>query len=227
MLKPFLVLAAVVAFSGRAQAQTVEAPRAAVAAEPAAAVPAALPAGTLQLAALPATSLSLPKGPAQVILIRHGEKPASGNDLSPRGYQRAQALVAFFTSGAPTARYGPPAAIYAEQPQPDGSQARPFETVKPLADSLGQTVDTDFKKKDAAGLAQDILTNPDYAGKMVLISWEHHMLPDILRALGWTTGPDAYPDAAFDRVWTLDFDGGKPVAFSDTPQRLLPGDSDK
>ncbi|MDE2489842.1 MAG: histidine phosphatase family protein [Elusimicrobia bacterium] len=167
----------------------------------------------------------LAAGPAQIVIIRHAEKPAQGSDLSPRGYQRAQALVGLFKTDPDLTRYGAPAAIYAQKPTQDGTQIRPLETVQPLAESLGLTVNTDFRKPDAEGLARTILSDPSLRGKMVLISWEHHMIPAIARALGLTDAPDAWPDAAFDRLWIIDFDGGRPVAFRNLPQRLLPGDS--
>jgi hypothetical protein len=185
--------------------------------------PAATPPASAPAPSVPAAA---PAGPAQVILIRHGEKPASGDDLSPRGYQRAAALVGFFRTNPAVLEHGLPAAIYAEQPRPDGKQSRPLETVRPLADALGMTVNTDFQKTDAEGLARAVLSDPSYVGRAVLIGWEHHMLPAIAKALGWDAAPD-WPDAAFDRVWIIDFDGGKPVRFRDLPQRLLPGDSDR
>ncbi len=186
----------------------------------------ALPSAGATPAPLPSAPAAVSSaGPAQVILIRHGEKPARGSDLSPRGYERARALVGFFKTAPAVTERGLPAAIYAEQPRPDGSQSRPLETVQPLADSLGMTVNTSIRKPDAEGLARAVLSEPSYAGKMVLISWEHHMIPAIARALGADQAPDAWPDAAFDRVWIIDFDGGKPVRFRDLPQHLLPGDS--
>lgn len=163
-------------------------------------------------------------GPAQVIIIRHGEKPQSGSDLSPRGYERAQALVGFFQNNPAVTQYGAPAAIYAEKPKPDGSQVRPLETVQPLAESLGLQVNTGYKKADASGLAQAILSDPAYRGKMVLISWEHHMIPAIAQAFGMSQTPD-WANDVFDRAWILNFDGGKPVSLQNVPQRLLPGDS--
>jgi hypothetical protein len=47
----------------------------------------------------------------------------------------------------------------------------------------------------------------------------------MVRAFGWTAGPNHWDDAVFDRLWLLDFDHGKPVRLRDLPQRLLPGDS--
>ena len=37
--------------------------------------------------------------PGQVIIIRHGEKPAEGDDLTVKGRERAAALAPFFQDG--------------------------------------------------------------------------------------------------------------------------------
>ncbi len=49
----------------------------------------------------------------------------------------------------------------------------------------------------------------------------------MLRAFGWTGGPKDWPGKAYDRLWLLDFEKGKPVRFRDLPQQLLPGDKAK
>ncbi len=166
--------------------------------------------------------------PAQVILIRHAEKPAEGNDLSPRGFQRARALVSFFQTNPAVTRFGPPAAIYAAKPKADGAQARPLETVQPLAKALRLAVNTDFRKDDVAGLAASVMKDSAHAGKTVLVAWQHHLIPRIAKALGAAQAPDSWPGEVFDRAWIIDFDGrGKPVSFRNIPQRLLPGDSGK
>ncbi len=164
-------------------------------------------------------------GPAQVIIIRHAEKPAEGNDLSPRGEERAQALVGFFERNPAVTQFGPPAAIYAMTPKADGHDVRPLETVEPLAQSLGLQVNTSVGKEDVEGLAQAVMKDPAGAGKMVLIAWEHHLIPAIAKAFGLTSAPETWPDDVFDRAWIINFDGGKPVSFQNVPQHLLPGDS--
>lgn len=72
----------------------------------------------------------------------------------------------------------------------DGSRARPRDTVKPLADSLGLQIDTRIDRDDSAGVAQAV---NDYHGDgNILICWEHGQLQDILQALGVADAP-AYP----------------------------------
>ncbi len=164
-------------------------------------------------------------GPAQVIIIRHAEKPPVGNHLNDRGRARAQALVGFFKNNPEVTQDGPPAAIYAMKPSSDDGSFRPIETVTPLAQSLGLSIIEDYAKKDGQAMVQAIMSNASYVGKMVLICWEHHDIVNLVHDLGWDSGPDSWKGDVFDRAWILNFENGKPVSFKDVPQRLLPGDS--
>ncbi len=183
---------------------------------------------TLLAAALLSVCAAAPRAwaaPAQVIIIRHGEKPDSGPDLDERGYQRAQALVGYFQNNPAVTQFGPPAAIYAMDPKREGGSMRAIETVQPLAQALGLSVNTDYTRKQIQPLVSDIMSNPAYDGKMVLICWEHSVIPDIAQAFGWTAAPRSWPGNAFDRTWILTFQGDQVVNFVDAPQNLLPGDS--
>jgi len=102
---------------------------------------------------------------------------------------------------------------------------RPIQTVTPLAQRLDLPVLHPYLRDDTGRLAEEILGTPAYDGKLVLICWEHNAIPQMLKAFGWNSGPEAWPGDAFDRVWILDFKDGKPVSFRDIPQKLLPGDS--
>ena len=179
----------------------------------------------LLCAALACAATSALAAPAQVVIIRHGEKPPSGPDLDERGYARAQALIGFFESAPAVTQFGPPAAIYAMKPKDEDGSRRPIETVTPLAQALGVKIDADYTRKQIAQLVKDILGNPAYEGKTVLICWEHHMIPDIVAAFGWTSAPRTWPGSSFDRAWVLTFDGDKVADFADAPEKLLAGDS--
>lgn len=179
--------------------------------------------------ALLATSLpSLLEGlPAQVIIIRHGEKPSKGNGLSLEGEQRADALVAYFQGNAEVLQYGLPVAIFAETPKSNGKRQRPLLTITPLADALNLVPNTGFSKKDIVGVTEEIKNNPAYEGKMVLVCWEHKEIPGIAAALG-ANAPSKWSGKVFDRVWIITFGEGKSsgkIDFADLPQQLLYGDS--
>ena len=179
------------------------------------------------------TALSF-AAPAQVIIIRHGEKPPQGNELSERGFQRAKALVKFFQTDSSVTRYGTPAAIYAMAPKDTGGSVRAIQTVAPLAGALELTINKDFTRDQTYELVKAIMENAEYKGRMVLICWEHKVIVDIAAALAayGNSGqavqdslPVYWPDDVFDRAWVLDFTKNKVTSFRDIPQQLLPGDS--
>ena len=172
--------------------------------------------------------------PAQVMIIRHGEKPAQGNELNEAGFQRAKALVKFFETDASVTRYGTPAAIYAMAPKNSDGSVRAIQTVTPLADALELTINEFYTRDQVNELVKDIMENADYKGRMVLVCWEHKVIVNIAAALAAYGGSDqsvqnslpaSWNGDAFDRVWILNFAKDKVVSFQDMPQRLMPGDS--
>ncbi|KAH8800498.1 hypothetical protein F5884DRAFT_554696 [Xylogone sp. PMI_703] len=139
-----------------------------------------------------ATSVS---AQSTVYLIRHGEKPASGDGLNAQGEQRAQCLRTVFGAGS---QYNI-GHIMAQTPKSSGARQRPYDTVKPLADDLGLTVDTSCDRDDEK-CVKKVVNNYDGPGN-ILICWEHDALHDIVKKLGDDDAPD-YPDDSFDIIWT-------------------------
>lgn len=185
-------------------------------------------------AAILMCSISAFAAPAQVILIRHGEKPAQGNELNAQGFQRANALVKYFQTDPAVTRYGTPVAIYAMAPKNATGSIRAIQTVTPLAAALKLTINKDYMRDQADELVKAIMENPEYDGRMVLVCWEHSVLVDIAAALAAYGGSDqAVKDAlpvswagqVFDRAWVLSFTGNKVTSFLDAPEHVLPGDS--
>ncbi len=169
--------------------------------------------------------------PAQVILIRHAEKPAEGTGLSAQGFKRADALVNFFKTEAAVTRYGTPVAIYAAAPKNEDSSIRSIQTVTPLAQAIKVKIDDRFTRGQTNKIVRDLMENPAYDGRMVLICWQHTNLVEIAQNLALYNSsprvsiPQLWPDDAYDRVWILDLTKGQVVSFKNIPQRLLPGDS--
>jgi hypothetical protein len=122
--------------------------------------------------------------PAQVILIRHAEKPPEGDDLSLKGKERAAALVPYFLGRPEVLQFKAPVAIYAQGPKKEGSSRRPVETVKGLAAALKLDVIDKFTHDEYPQMVEEVLARPEYEGKTVLDCWEHKILPDIARAFG-------------------------------------------
>lgn len=193
-----------------------------------------------QPTASPASQKELPM-PNVVMIIRHAEKPLGVSaphgvtvdglpdreSLTPRGWQRAGALVPFLVGpdGGPGRSGLPvPQHLIASQVGPKSSSARPTETLQPLAARLDLAVDVRFLKEevDALGLALAA------AEGVTLVSWEHHLIPSIALALIDRTAavPRTWPDDRFDVVWVFErAAGASSSTFRQVPQLLLAGDA--
>lgn len=164
--------------------------------------------------------------PAQVFLFRHAEKPddESALHLSTRGRERAEALVKLLGKGTTFTSNAPIAAIYATRVTKRGHGARTSETVTPLAQDLALPVLTPYPSELGARLAREVLTNPAYRGKSVVICWTHHEISDLAAALGVRPQPEPWKDKVFDRLWIVR-PGERSADLESLPQRLLKGDS--
>jgi hypothetical protein len=148
--------------------------------------------------------------PAQIILLRHAEKPADPEDshLSPAGVKRAEQLVPFIMKDPAMSRFGLPVAVFASQTTKHGNGQRSQETVAPLAKALKLSVQTPFRSNGYAALAKAILANPAYAGKTVLICWTHEEIPELAAALGVNPRPKKWKDTVFDKVYVISYQNG-------------------
>jgi hypothetical protein len=174
------------------------------------------------------------------MLIRHAEKPLGDGpplgvtvdgtqdpeSLTPRGWQRAGALVGLFapgSSGRPGSGLPTPTHLFASQVGPRSSSERPRETLQPLAERLGLAVDARFRKEDLAGLVQAV----EAVDGIVLVAWEHHLIPSIATMLvgDASTVPQVWPDDRYDVVWVLEDAGpGGGRGLRQVPQVVLAGD---
>ena len=166
--------------------------------------------------------------PRLVMLVRHAEKPPDemmAIDLNAAGQKRAEALPGLFMKSP--SRPGPlptPDFIFAAKNSKHSHRCT--ETVAPLAKKLEQKVNAKFANDDFAKLGAEILGNPKYTGKTILICWHHGNLPGLTKKLGGTGAPDHWKSRVFDRVWQITFPKGK-ATLVDSPQMLLYGDSAK
>ena len=164
--------------------------------------------------------------PAQIILLRHAEKPADDFDvhLSPRGEERALALATFLTTTSALLSNGPPVALFASQPTPHQRGSRASETLEPLAEHLKLRIRTPYLSKDYAALAKQLLKSRSYEGKTVVVCWVHEWLPELAESLGVEPKPESWKKNVYDRVWVIRY-SGKEASLASLPQHLLPGDS--
>lgn len=168
-------------------------------------------------------ALALPK---QILIVRHGEKPTVGDEgihLSERGIQRANALAEFFVSHPEMNDNGMAVAVYAASPKLPTGSVRAFETISPTAARLGLSVDNGFKSGEEDAIAKDILSNPAFDNKTVIICWVRDELPLLGTALG-VDSKLSWPSSVFDRVWKINYDSEGVASLKTVQQRLLPGD---
>jgi hypothetical protein len=163
----------------------------------------------LSIIAPPIASPAPVARPAHIILIRHADKPADKDNphLSPAGERRAGWLVSFITKDSAMTRLGSPVAIFATRTTKDDNGQRTQETVAPLAKALNLPVQTPYLGKSYAKLAKLVLTNPEYAGKTVLICWNHEQINNLVEALGVTPAPKKWKASVYDRVYIISYHG--------------------
>src|SRR6202035_25270 len=145
--------------------------------------------------------------PETIYIIRHGEKPAdpdpsghrkspdapfgvdlegkqSPHSLVPRGWQRAGGLVALFDPAIGGAKYGlqTPTVLLSPVHGGPGENAghRTYQTIEGRGSRLGIEIDSTSAKGQEAELAASLVS--DHSG-VVLICWEHHLIPSIASAL--------------------------------------------
>jgi len=166
-----------------------------------------------------------PAAPAEIIFLRHAEKPPSGPELNTQGWKRAKALAGLFTQDGRVQEHGRPAAIFAAGLVKPGGSVRSIQTMIATGKALNLPVDSHITRDNITGLVQAIMDSPAYEGKTVLVCWEHKKIPGMVAAFGWDEAPKKWNDSVYDRLWILNFEHGRPVRFRDLPEKLLPGDS--
>lgn len=125
-----------------------------------------------------------------VILVRHAEKKIDPDnpdpDLAPAGVERAQLIARVFGEAGINA-------IYATQ------YKRTQQTVKPLADRLGLTVNV-LNSKQTQELVDQIHTG--HRGQTVFVAGHSNSVPAIISALSGESFPEI-PDNEYDNVFVV------------------------
>lgn len=154
-------------------------------------------------ASFPCIGQSAPANNLKVVMIRHGEKPETGDNLSCQGENRALQL---------------PAVLYQKFNKPDytyvptlglgkaTTHARMFQTVSPFAIQYNLTVDSKYNKDDYSKVAKNVLEKTG----TVLMVWEHKAIPHIAEHLG-VNNPPSWEGQDFDSIWVITYSNGKAV----------------
>jgi hypothetical protein len=181
----------------------------------------------------------------KIMLIRHAERPSEDppphgidtdgdhNDesLTVRGWQRAGALAVLMAPSAgplQNSALATPRFVFASRLDKHNGSERPQQTITPLVDKLGKAVRANFEF--GIGEESHLAAAAIACAGIVLISWAHGEIPEIVRGLPLSrktaaTVPAVWPDERFDLVWVFDLDPtSHDYRFSQQPQLLLPGD---
>ena len=126
--------------------------------------------------------------------------------LTPRGWQRAGAIVGLFVARPAAEGTGTPlptpSHLFASEIGPHSQSRRPIETLQPLAERLGLTITETFLQDELDGLVSAIRA----CDGDVLVAWEHKRIPLIAQRLVSDPAevPQVWPDDRYDVVWVLE-----------------------
>ena len=146
--------------------------------------------------------------PQKIIIIRHGEKPDKGDNLSCEGLNRSLQLPDVLYK-----KFGVPNTIFVPSLDMGRSTngARMYQTVVPFAVKYNLKIDTKYDADDVKGIADDIQKQTG----TVLLVWEHKAISKIAKALG-VSNVDKWDDNDFDSIWIITYKNGSPVLSKDT-----------
>ena len=169
------------------------------------------------------------KWPNTILIIRHAEKPSDelqSPELAPEGKERAKALARLFEASTDRPKPFPePDFIFAARNTKQSH--RPLDTVSVLAKTINVPVNSSYSNGAYSQLARELLHNPKYAGKTILICWHHGTIPQLAQQLNATGIPDSWKGSVYDRVWQISYDNEGKGSFHKLPQRLLAHDKAK
>ncbi len=179
---------------------------------------------SLLLSTIPGLTYAMP---AEVLLIRHAEKPTEGDEgmeLSEKGWLRANALPQLFKQPEFKNLMERQVVLIAMAQKRPNSSIRPIQTLKYLSESLMIKIETPYTRDDYQFLVNQLRKNPYFNNKTVIICWEGTVLSSIAKSLGVFPVPELRK-RDFDRAWVVSFNQNGAISrFQDLPQRLLPND---
>jgi len=140
----------------------------------------------------------------KVVIIRHGEKPVKGNNLSCQGLNRSLELASVLFK-----KYNLPDHIFVPDIKSGKStnQSRMYQTIIPFAVKYNIDIDTRYSVDDTKNLADGIMKIKGY----VLVVWSHEKIPAIVNGLGIKDKNLNWKSDDFDSILVITFTkNGKP-----------------
>jgi phosphohistidine phosphatase SixA len=144
-----------------------------------------------------------------ILLMRHAERPGDSTvaDLTGPGYLRAVRLAPYIID-----HYGKPDFIFVAQQFRKNN--RPRLTAEPLAKASGIKIDDSYEAILNEELAKELLHNPKFNNKLVVIVWHHSQIPKLCHFLGATEGtyPSEWHLGMYNMILKIDERGMPPPA---------------
>lgn len=153
-----------------------------------------------------------------VVIIRHGEKPAKGDNLNCKGLNRSIALPKVLAG-----KFSIPNYVYACKLETGKAtkHSRMFQTITPFAARYNLVINTSIEKTDSAKVGREIPSRLTKKHGTIVMVWEHHNIPVIARALGVPRAkvPD-WADDDYDSIWIITHAGTKKAELSISSEGL-------
>jgi broad specificity phosphatase PhoE len=146
--------------------------------------------------------------PQYILVMRHAEKMAdpADPDLSSAGEERAAELAKYIPATFGDLDFLFAAAI-------SKHSARPYETVKPLSKLTGLPIDSTIADQDYGFLADQLLSDANFADKRILICWHHGNIPSFMYALGAPkeSYPNPWDSQVFNEILKIEYSSPDPA----------------
>ncbi|MGB4813018.1 MAG: histidine phosphatase family protein [Methylophilaceae bacterium] len=151
-----------------------------------------------------------PSDNLKVVIIRHGEKPKDGDNLSCQGQNRALQLATVLHQ-----KINIPDAIYVPALKSDDEtkHSRMFQTISPFAIKYNVAINSKYSADENDKIAKSVFKKQG----TVLMVWEHSTISSLASALG-VDKPLQWADDDFDSVWVINYHNGKAQLVLDKEQ---------
>ncbi len=148
-----------------------------------------------------------PSNNLKVVIIRHGEKPKDGDNLSCLGQNRALQLpsVLYAKLNIPDAIYVP-----ALKSDDETKHSRMFQTISPFAIKYNLSINSKYSADENEKIAKSVFKKEG----LVLMVWEHSAIQALAGTLGVNDAPQ-WADKDFDSIWVINYQDGNAILTMD------------
>ena len=148
-----------------------------------------------------------------ILIIRHGEKPPTGDVLTIAGQARAQAYITFFQNYKINSEILKINHLFAAASSQ--TSRRPFLTIEPISKAIGLEINSNYDDKDPDPLVKLFQSDSNFENSNILICWRHSGMIELADALGvephllpstanWVSKP--WPACVFGWILQIRFD---------------------